>query len=121
MKEIEAKDKNEQQQKEQEQYKAMKVVREMYARGYEFAKIDVFKCRATKFCIVDGKLMPSLNKIDGLGDNVRSPDRGCLQGRAVFIAGQLQGADKMSEGHRRQAGAARYSVRASGIEPAVDL
>ena len=48
----------------------MKVVREMYARGYEFAKIDVFKCRATKFCIVDGKLMPSLNKIDGLGDNV---------------------------------------------------
>ena len=70
MKEIEAKDKNEQQQKEQEQYKAMKVVREMYARGYEFAKIDVFKCRATKFCIVDGKLMPSLNKIDGLGDNV---------------------------------------------------
>lgn len=70
MKEIESRDKNEQEQKEQEQYKAMKVVREMYARGYEFVRIDVFKAKATKFCIVDGKLMPSLNKIDGLGDNV---------------------------------------------------
>ncbi len=55
--------------KEQEQYKAIKVVREMYARGYEFTKIDLTKCRATKICIVDGKLMPSLNKIDGLGDS----------------------------------------------------
>ncbi len=71
MKAIETKkDSGEMQQKEEAQYKAMKVVREMYARGFEFAKIDVFKCRATKFCIVDGKLMPSLNKIDGLGDNV---------------------------------------------------
>jgi len=55
---------------EEQQYKAMKVVREMYARGFEFTKIDVFKARATKCCIVDGKIMPSLNKIEGLGDNV---------------------------------------------------
>ena len=58
--------------KEQEQYKAMKVVREMYARGYTFRKIDLNLCRATKFCIVDGQLMPSLNKIDGLGDSAAS-------------------------------------------------
>ena len=71
MKAIEAKkESGEMQQKEEAQLKAMKVVREMYARGFQFDKIDVFKCRATKFCIVDGKLMPSLNKIDGLGDNV---------------------------------------------------
>ena len=72
MREIEAKDKKEQEQKEQEQYKAMRVVREMYARGFVFKKIDVYKARATKFIIDDGKLMPSLNKIDGLGDNVAS-------------------------------------------------
>jgi hypothetical protein len=56
--------------KEQDQYKAMKVVREMYARGYEFMKIDLARCRATKMCIIDGKIMPCLNKIDGLGDSV---------------------------------------------------
>lgn len=72
IKEFEAKDANEVQPKEQEQYKAMKVVREMYARGFEFTKIDITKCRATKICIIDGKLMPSLNKIDGLGDSAAS-------------------------------------------------
>ena len=70
MEEFEAKDKKDQEQKEQEQYKAMKVVREMYARGFSFVKIDVFQARATKFRIIDGMLMPSLNKIEGLGDNV---------------------------------------------------
>ena len=70
MAEYEAKDAGTIQPKEQEQYKAMKVVREMYARGYEFMKIDLNRCRATKMCIIDGKIMPCLNKIDGLGDNV---------------------------------------------------
>ena len=70
MEEYEAKDAGSIQPKEQEQYKAMKVVREMYARGFEFMKIDLTRCRATKMCIVDGKIMPCLNKIDGLGDNV---------------------------------------------------
>ena len=69
IREYESKDSSTVQPKEQEQYKAMKVVREMYARGYEFLKIDITKCRATKISIVDGKLMPSLNKIDGLGDS----------------------------------------------------
>ena len=70
MEEYEAKDADSIQPKEQEQYKAMKVVREMYARGYEFMKIDLNLCRATKMCIIDGKIMPCLNKIDGLGDSV---------------------------------------------------
>ena len=70
MEEYEAKDADSIQPKEQEQYKAMKVVREMYARGYEFMKIDLNRCRPTKMCIIDGKIMPCLNKIDGLGDNV---------------------------------------------------
>ena len=69
MEEYEAKDPNSIQPKEQEQYKAMKVVREMYARGYEFMQIDLKRCKATKMCIIDGKIMPCLNKIDSLGDN----------------------------------------------------
>jgi DNA polymerase-3 subunit alpha (Gram-positive type) len=46
----------------------MRLVEEMYARGYEFMPIDIYKAHATKFQIIDGKIMPSLNSIDGLGE-----------------------------------------------------
>lgn len=46
----------------------MKVVREMYARGYEFEPIDIYKAKAHRFQIVNGKIMPSLDSLDGLGD-----------------------------------------------------
>ena len=53
--------------KEQDEYKDMKVVREMYERGYEFTAIDIYKAQANRFSIVDGKLMPSLSSIGGMG------------------------------------------------------
>ncbi len=49
-------------------YGDMKIVQEMYARGYEFEPIDIFTAKAKHFQIVDGKLMPSLNSIEGMGD-----------------------------------------------------
>ena len=54
--------------KEQDTVKDMKIVQEMYARGYEFVPIDIFKAHSRNFQIVGDKLMPSLNSIDGLGE-----------------------------------------------------
>lgn len=54
--------------KEQESFKDMKIVQEMYARGFDFVPIDIFSAHSRNFQIVDGKLMPSLNSIDGLGE-----------------------------------------------------
>lgn len=54
--------------KEQDMIKDMKIVQEMYARGFEFEKIDLYKAKAHRFQIVNGKLMPSLDSIEGLGD-----------------------------------------------------
>lgn len=54
--------------KEQDQIRDMKIVQEMYARGFEFTKIDLYQARAKEFQIIDGKLMPSFASIDGLGD-----------------------------------------------------
>ena len=48
--------------------KDMKVVREMYARGFEFVPIDLYKAKAHRFQIIDGKIMASFDSIDGLGD-----------------------------------------------------
>ena len=54
--------------KEQDTQKDMKIVQEMYARGFEFVPIDIFTAQSRLFQIVDGKLMPSLSSIDGLGE-----------------------------------------------------
>lgn len=47
----------------------MRLVQEMYARGFEFLPLDIYKSEPHHFQIVDGKLLPALNTIDGLGDN----------------------------------------------------
>ena len=54
--------------KEQDTMKDMKIVQEMYARGYEFMPLDIFRAHSRNFQIIEGKIMPSLNSIDGLGE-----------------------------------------------------
>ena len=54
--------------KEQDVYRDMKIVQEMYARGFDFTPIDIYRAKPDRFQIIDGKLMPSLSTIDGLGD-----------------------------------------------------
>ena len=55
--------------KEQDVYRDMKIVQEMYARGFSFMPIDIYRAKPDRFQIIDGKLMPALNTIDGMGDN----------------------------------------------------
>lgn len=55
--------------KEQDILKDGRIVQEMYARGFSFLPIDIYKAEPHRFQIIDGKLMPSLNSIEGLGDN----------------------------------------------------
>ena len=51
-------------------YSDMRVVQEMYARGFEFLPLDIYKAKAHDFQIIDGKIMPSLDSIEGMGDKV---------------------------------------------------
>ena len=55
--------------KEQDIVKDGRIVQEMYARGFTFMPIDIYRAEPHRFQIIDGKLMPSLNSIEGLGDN----------------------------------------------------
>ena len=55
--------------KELDTYRDMKIVQEMYARGFEFMPLDLYRAKPDRFQIIDGKLMPSLGTIDGMGDN----------------------------------------------------
>ncbi|MBQ6319152.1 MAG: PolC-type DNA polymerase III, partial [Lachnospiraceae bacterium] len=54
--------------KQENTLKDLKIAEEMYARGYDFCPIDIFKARAHHCQIIDGKIMPRLDCIDGLGD-----------------------------------------------------
>ena len=54
--------------KEQGQLKDMRIVQEMYARGFDFMPIDLYKSHSRNFQIVDGRLLPPFKSIDGLGE-----------------------------------------------------
>lgn len=54
--------------KEKDTLNDMKSVLEMYARGFEFMPIDIYRAKARHFQIIDGKLMPSFGTINGMGD-----------------------------------------------------
>lgn len=54
--------------KEQDTQKDMRIVQEMYVRGYEFVPIDIFQAQARLFQLVGDKIMPSLSSIEGMGD-----------------------------------------------------
>ena len=54
---------------ELDEYKDMRIVQEMYARGYEFTPIDIYKTKARSFQIIDGKIMPSFKVVSKIGES----------------------------------------------------
>ena len=54
--------------KEKATLRDMRIVEEMYARGYEFMPIDIYRSQAKDFLIIEGKIMPSFCSIDGMGE-----------------------------------------------------
>ena len=54
--------------KEDDRLKDMRSVQEMYARGFEFVPIDLYRAKARHFMITDGKIMPPFASIPSLGE-----------------------------------------------------
>ncbi len=55
--------------KEKNKLTIIELIYEMYARGFNFVPIDIYKSLADKFLVVEGGLMPPLATIPGLGGN----------------------------------------------------
>ncbi len=53
--------------KDQDTLEDMYIVREMYARGIEFMPVDLTLVGARNFRVIDGRIMPSLTSIQGMG------------------------------------------------------
>lgn len=56
--------------KKKTQFSICEIVIEMYARGFEFLKIDLYKSKGFKFTIEDNKIRIPLLGINGLGSSV---------------------------------------------------
>ncbi len=56
--------------KDEDLLRDMRIVQEMYARGFEFMPLDIFTAKARDFQVIDGKIMPSFTSIEGLGETV---------------------------------------------------
>lgn len=64
---LQKKDKNDMSATEKDMIRDMRLVQEMYARGIEFMPIDIYRAKADRFQIIDGKIMPSFASIAGMG------------------------------------------------------
>ena len=60
--------KEQQTKKEQDTIRDGRIVQEMYARGFDFLPIDIYRAKARESLIIDGKIMPPLSSVEGLGD-----------------------------------------------------
>ena len=47
----------------------LELVYEMYARGLQFASLDIYKAQANKFILTENGIMPPLCAVQGLGEN----------------------------------------------------
>lgn len=55
--------------KEKNLLTVLEVVREMYARGLKFEKVDLYKSHSDKFLLGDSGIIPPLKGLDGIGEN----------------------------------------------------
>ncbi|MCR5486935.1 MAG: PolC-type DNA polymerase III [Lachnospiraceae bacterium] len=83
----------------------MRLVLEMYERGFEFMPIDLYQADARYCKVVDGKIMPHLSSVTGIGVKVAgeiltklqsSPERGPFLSKEDFCL-RSGASDKMAE------------------------
>ena len=55
--------------KEDNEYNDMLLVQEMYARGFEFLPLDLYKSDARYFKVEEDKIRPPFISVDGMGEN----------------------------------------------------
>ncbi len=96
LKEYMSRDKNSMSAKEQLLYRDMKLVKEMYARGFEFLPIDLYKAKATRFQIIDNKIMPSFLSIEGMGEKAAEQLEKAAQGGLFLSQQELKDRAKVS-------------------------
>ena len=82
---IQSIDNNKRTAKDEDKLKDLKLVLEMYARGFEFMPIDIYVADDIRFQVIDGKIMPSLASIEGMGEKAAKQLKDAA-GKGKFIS-----------------------------------
>lgn len=56
-----------------------------------FHALDIYRAHPNRFQIIDGKLMPAINSIDGLGDNAAIYISEAAKDGPIPLKGRFQG------------------------------
>ena len=98
--------KDEQTKKDQDSIRDGRIAQEMYARGIEFMPIDIYRVKARDCQIIDGKIMPGLSSVEGLGD------KACEQVEEAAAKGEFSSLDNFRD---------RTKVSKTSIDKLVEL
>ena len=96
MEEYKKLDKNKMSATEKGLLKDMKIVKEMYARGFEFEPLDIYRAKAKAFQIIDGKIMPSFLSIDKMGESAAVQMEEAAKGGRFLSQQELRDRAKIS-------------------------
>ena len=77
----------------------MEVVNEMYARGIEFMPIDIYMSHPTKYLNINGKILPALNSIAGMGDRAAQSIADARENGRFFSIDDFKQRTSVSETH----------------------
>jgi len=77
----------------------MEVVNEMYARGIEFMPIDIYLSHPTKYLNINGKILPALNSIAGMGDRAAQSIADARENGRFFSIDDFKQRTSVSETH----------------------
>lgn len=77
----------------------MEVVNEMYARGIEFMPIDIYMSHPTKYLNINGKILPALNSVAGLGDRAAQSIADARENGKFFSIDDFKQRTSVSETH----------------------
>ena len=77
----------------------MEVVNEMYARGIEFMPIDIYLSHPTKYLNINGKILPALNSIAGMGDRAAQSIADARENGRFFSRDDFKQRTSVSETH----------------------
>ncbi len=72
MKEINDKSKEERTGAEEDAMREMRMAQEMYARGFEFWPLDIYQADDVNCLIIDGKIMPPFDSVEGVAGKAAS-------------------------------------------------
>ena len=80
-------------------YTIMEVVNEMYARGIEFMPVDIYLSHPTKYLNINGKILPALNRIAGMGDRAAQSIADARENGKFFSIDDFKQRTSVSETH----------------------